>query len=139
MQAQVNMHTPPWEPVQQATAKVLRYRNNFPGRTHSVPQAVAMSHRSLASQACPAFRPPPPPGLRKQETLISHCFNPFLSRQGTDALGGPTHRGRAKTKAEPQELCKQRRERKTSLCSLRTSRLNPHNQLDEHCICGISK
>ena len=33
----------PWEPVQHTTARVPRSRDNFPGRTHGVPQAVAKS------------------------------------------------------------------------------------------------
>ena len=46
-------------------------------------------------------------------------------------------KGGAKTKAEPQDLGEQRREREISLCSFRISRLNPHNHLDVPCICGI--
>ena len=41
------------------------------------------------------------------------------------------------SKAEPQELCEQRREREISPSSLRSSRLYLHNQLDVPCICGI--
>ena len=54
-----------------------------------------------------------------------------------DALRRPTHRGGAKSKADPQELCKQRREREISPSSLRSSGLNLHGQLDVPCICGI--
>ena len=43
------------------------------------------------------------------------------------------------SKAETQELCEQRREREISPCSLRSSGLNLHNQLDVSCICGISE
>ena len=64
-----------------------------------------------------------------QSPLISSYFNPILRR--------PTHRGRAKSKAEPQELCEQRREREISPNSFGRSRLNLHNQLDAPCICGI--
>ena len=71
--------------------------------------------------------------------LIRCYFNPVLSEQGTDALRRPRCRGGAKSKAEPQELCKQRREREISPNSLRSSRLNLHNQLDVPCICGISE
>ena len=56
-----------------------------------------------------------------------------------DALRWPTCIGRAKIKAEPQELCKQRREREISPSSLRSSRLNLHNQTDVPYICGIPK
>ena len=44
---------------------------------------------------------------------------------------------RGQTKAEPQVLWEQRREREISRCSLRSSGLNAHNQLDETRICGI--
>ena len=49
-----------------------------------------------------------------QSPLISCYFNPILSEQRTDALRWPTCRGREKSKAEPKELCEQRRERKIS-------------------------
>ena len=54
-----------------------------------------------------------------------------------DDLRQPTCRGGAKCKAEPQELCEQRREKEISPSSLRSSGLNLHNQLDVHCISGI--
>ena len=54
-----------------------------------------------------------------------------------DTLRRPTRRGRAKSKAEPQELCEQRREREISPNSLRSRGLKLHNQLDVPCICGI--
>ena len=61
-----------------------------------------------------------------QNHLISCSFNSLLSGWRTDAKGWPTYRGRVKSKAEPQELCKQRREREISPCSLRSSGLNLH-------------
>ena len=72
-----------------------------------------------------------------QSPRISCSFNSVLSERGTDALRRPTCRGRAKSKAEPQELCEQRREREISPSSLRSSGLNLYNQLDARCICGI--
>ena len=69
--------------------------------------------------------------------LISCYFNPVLSAWGTDALRWPICRDGAKSKAEHQELCEQRREREISPSSLRNSRLNHHNQQDIPCICGI--
>ena len=72
-----------------------------------------------------------------QSPWISRSFNPVRSGRRTDALRWPTHRGGAKSKAEPQELCEQRREREISPSSLRSSRLNLHNQCDVCCICGI--
>ena len=77
------------------------------------------------------------PAWVSQSPLISCYFNPVLSARGTDSFEQPTSRGRAKSKAEPQELCEQRREREISLSSLRSSGLNLHNQLDVPCICGI--
>ena len=73
----------------------------------------------------------------RQSPLISCSFNPLLSGQRTDARGRPICRGRAKSKGEPQELCKQRKQRAISPCSLRSRGLNLHNLPDVHCICGI--
>ena len=78
-----------------------------------------------------------PPAWVSQSPLISCSFNPVLSERRTDALRWPTRRGEAKSKAELQELCKQRREREISPSSLRSSGLNLHNQIDVPCICGI--
>ena len=72
-----------------------------------------------------------------QSPQISCSFNPVLSERRTDALRQPTCRDGSKSKAEPQELCKQRREREISPSSLRSCILNLHNQLDVPCICGI--
>ena len=72
-----------------------------------------------------------------QSPRISCHFNPVLSERRTDALRQPTCRGGAKSKAEPRELWKQRRQREISPSSLRSSGLNLHNQLDVPCICGI--
>ena len=78
-----------------------------------------------------------PPAWVSQSPLISCSFNPVLSERRTGALRQPTPRGGAKSKAEPQELYEQRRERKISPSSLRSSGLNLHNHLDVPCICGI--
>ena len=122
------------------TARVPWSRDNFPGRTHGAPQAVAVSRRPLPQQARPALHTPPSPwAWVSQSPLISHCFNPIHSGRGADALRRPTCRGRAKSKAEPQELCEQRREREISPSSLRSSRLNLHNQLYAPCNCGIAE
>ena len=72
-----------------------------------------------------------------QSPRIRCCFNPILSEGRTHALRLPTGRGRSKSKAEPQELCEQRREREISPSSLRSSGLNLHNQPNVPCICGI--
>ena len=136
-------HLPSREPVQHTTARIPWSRDNFPGRTHGVPQAVATSRWPLLPQACPAFhynyRTPPssrPEWARAPESaapLTPSC----LSGWRTDARGWPTWRGGAKSKAEPQELCKQRREREISPCRLRSRALNLHIQPDVPCICGI--
>ena len=135
-----SLSTAPLEPVQPATARVPRSRDSFPGRTHGM--GVSTSRRPLPPQARPAFQlwlpyPSLPPAWMSKRALISRCFNPILSGWGTDSWGQPTHRGGAKAKAKPQELCEQRREREIFLWSLRSSGLNPHNQLDKPCICGI--
>ena len=129
-------HLPCWEPVQPATARVPWSRDNFPERTHGTPQAVAKSlglcHRSLCHIPYPSL----PPAWMSQSPLISCSFNPVLSERRTDALRRPTCRGRAESKAEPQELCEQRKG-EISPSSLRNSGLNLHDQLGIPCICGI--
>ena len=77
------------------------------------------------------------PSLSDTEPPNQWLLNLILSGQRTEARGEPTCRGGAKSKADPQELCEQRRERKISPSSLRSSGLNLHNQLDVPCICGI--
>ena len=51
-----SLSTLPREPVQPATARVPWSRDNFPGRMHSAPQAVATSWWPLLPQACPTFQ-----------------------------------------------------------------------------------
>ena len=69
--------------------------------------------------------------------LISHCFHSLLPGLETDGWGWPTGRSRAKTKAELQEQCNQRRWREVSPCSHRSSGLNPCNRLGKPCTCEI--
>ena len=57
---------------------------------------------------------PSPPAWVSKSCGISCSFNPVLSEQRTDALRWPTCRGGSKSKAEPWELYKQRREREIS-------------------------
>ena len=83
--------------------------------------------------------PSVPPTWVIQSPLFSCYFNPVLSEQRTDTLRWTICRGGAKSKAEHQELCEQRREREISPSSLRSSGLNLHNQLDVPCICGITE
>ena len=78
-----------------------------------------------------------PPARVSQSPLISRCCNPVLAGREQKPEGNLHTKGGAKTKVEPQELCEQRREREISLCSLRSSGLNPHNELEVPCICGI--
>ena len=132
------------EPVQPATARVPwstdnTWRTHFPRRTHGKPQPVATSQWPLLPQARPTFHTPPSPWGRPEWARApeSCYFNHVLSRWGIDALRWPTLTGGAKSKAEPQELCEQRREREISPSSLRINRLNLHNQLDVPCISGI--
>ena len=84
---------------------------------------------AAASSTCILY-PSLPPARVSQSPRISGSFNPVLSELRTDALRRPTCRGGSKSKAEPQELCEQRREREISPCSLRSRGLNLHNQLD---------
>ena len=131
-------HLPSWEPVQPTTARVPWSRDNFPGRTHGRPRPIATACRPLPPQARIIIHTPPsPPAWVRQRLLISCYFNPDLSKRRTDTLRQPTRRAGAKSKAEAQELCEKRREREISPSSLRSSRLNLHNQLDVPCICGI--
>ena len=95
---------------------------------------------TLASAAAgsPCICAPPFPLAWVSQSPWSSCsFNPVLSEQRTDALRRPTHRGGAKSKAEPQELCEQRSKGEISASSLRSSGLNLHNQLHVPCISGI--
>ena len=88
-------------------------------------------HASGCCNVTPAFAtagspgipyPSLPPAWVSQSPLISCYFNPVLSeRRRTDALRWATCRGGAKSKAEPQKLCKKRREREISPSSLRSS------------------
>ena len=54
-------HLPFWEPVQPTTARVPWSRDNFPRRTHGMPQVVATSCWPLPPQACPTVCTPPSP------------------------------------------------------------------------------
>ena len=88
-----------------------------------------------ASLCCCRIAPPPqypslPPSGVRQSPRSSCSFNPVLFGRGTDALRRPTPRGGSKSKAEPRELCEQRREREISPSSLRSSRLKLHKQFD---------
>ena len=74
-------------------------------------------------------------GTTPTEHLLNAGRRPQTSQK--DALRRPTHRGGAKSKSEPWELCEQRKEREISPSSPRSSGLNLHNQLDVPCICGI--
>ena len=128
---------PSWEPVQPATARVRDPGTTSPGK-YTVSLRLLKHHTGLCRRRlAPHSVPLPPPGLTEQSPLISCYFNPVLSERKTDALRRPTCRSGAKSKAEPQELCEQRREREISPSSLRSSGLNLHNQLDVPCICGI--
>ena len=138
MRAQVTIHTSP--PRSMCSPSLPG--SSDPGTTspgeHTAHLRLLQRYSSLCHhRLTPHSAPLPPPDLCEPEPLISWYFNPVLSERRTDALRGPTHRGRAKSKAEPQELCEQRREREISPSSLTSSRLNLHNQLDVPCISGI--
>ena len=131
-------HLPFQQPVKPTTARVPRYRDNFPRRTHGMPQAVATSRWSRPPQARLALpTPPSPPAWVSHSPLINCYFYPMLSEQKTDTLRRPTHRDRVKYKAEPQELCEQWWEREISPSSLRSRGLNLNDLIDVHWISGI--
>ena len=92
---------------------------------------------SAATGSLYILYPSLPQAWGSQSPLISCSFNPILYERRTDTLRRPTRRGGAKSKAEHQELCEERREREISPSSLRSSGLNLHNQLDIPCISGI--
>ena len=50
---------PSREPAQPTSARIPWSRDNFPGKTHSTPQAVTTSLQPLPLQDRPAFRTPP--------------------------------------------------------------------------------
>ena len=80
--------------------------------------------------APPPLYPSLPSAWVSQSPRSSCSFNPVLSGRGTDTLRRPTCRGRSKSKAEPRELCEQRREGEISPSSIRSSGLKLHKQLD---------
>ena len=138
VQAQVTIHTSPpgslcSPPLPGFSDPGTTSPAEHTGRLRLLQCHANLCHHRLAQQSVPL----PPPGLSQPESLNQLLFNPVLSERGTDALRRPTCRGRAKSKAEHQELCKQRREREISPSSLRSSGLNLHNQLAVPCICGI--
>ena len=112
-----------------------------PGTTslgeHTAHLRLLQRHGGLCHwRLAPHSVPLPSPAWVRQSPRISCSFNPIRSWRRTHALRRPTHRGRAKSKAERQKLCKQRREREISPSSLRSSGLYLHNQLDVPGICG---
>ena len=132
-------HSPSWEHVQPTTDKVPWSTDSFPGRTHDVPLRLLQNYAGLCCHRLTLHSTPLPRAWVSRKPLISHYLNPLLSGQRTDTRRWPTCRRGDKCKVEPQELCKQRREREISPCSLRSSGLNPHNQLDVPCTCGIPR
>ena len=138
MEAQVTIHTAP--PGRLCCPPLPG--SHDPGTTspgeHTVSLRLLQRHAALCHHRLTTHSVPlPPPDLSEPEPPISCYFNPVLSERRTAALRWPTHRGRAKSKVEPQELCEQRREREISPSSIQSSGLNLHNQLEVPCICGI--
>ena len=138
MRAQVTLHTAP--PGSRCSPP--RPGSRDPGTTslgertarlRLVQRHVGLCCRRLAPHPYPSL----PQASVSQSPRIRASFNPVLSERRTHALRRPTCRGRAKSKAEPRELCDQSRERETSPSSLRSSELNLHNQRDVPCTCGI--
>ena len=137
MQAQVTIHTS--RPGSLCSPPLSG--SHDPGTTspgeHTAHLRLLQHPAGLCRQRlAPHSVPLPPPSLSEPEPLINCYFNPVLSEQRTGDLRPPMCRGGAKSKAEPRELCEQRREREISPSSLRSSGLNLHHQLDVPCICG---
>ena len=123
-------HLPSQEPVQPTTDRVPGSRDNFPGRTHAHLRLL-QRHAGLCCARRLALPPYPSlPGLSEPEPPKQLLFNPVLCEPRGDGLRRPTRRGRAKSKAEPRELCEQRREREIYPSSLRSRGLKLHYQLD---------
>ena len=132
MRAQVTIHTaPPGSLCSPPRPGSLDPGTTSPGerraRLRLLQRHTGLCRRRLAP-------PPPYPSLPtawvNQSPRSSCFFNPVLSGRETDALRRPTRRGGSKSKAEPQELCKQRREGEISPSSLRSSGLKLHKQPD---------
>ena len=139
MRAQVTIHTSP--PGSLCSPPLPGSRD--PGTTSPGERTACLTLVQRHAGLCRRRLTPPPPypslppaGV-SQSPRSSCSFNPVLSERRTDALRRPTRRGGAKSKAEPWDLCEQRRERENSPSSLRSSGLNLHNQLDVPCMCGI--
>ena len=138
MQAQVTIHTSPPGACASHHCQGPVIQGQLP--RENTRHASGCCNVMLASAAAGSPRilyPSLPPASVSQSPLISCCFNAVLFGRGTDALRRPTYRGRAKSKPEPQELWKQRREREISPRRFRSSKLNLHNQLDVPSISGI--
>ena len=123
-------HIPSWEPVQPTTAGVLWSRDNSQENIRCPSGWWNVMPASATTGLCHIPYPSLPLAWVSHSPLIRYYFNPVLSGMGTDALRRPTGKGRAKSKAEPKELCKERREREISPSNFRKNRLNLHNQLD---------
>ena len=132
MRAQVTLHTAPPGSLCSPPRPGSRDAGTTSPGERTARLRLLQRHAGLGrSRLAP---PPPYPSLPaawvSQSPRSSCSFNPVLSGRGTDALRRPTHRGRSKSKAEPRELCEQRREREISPSSLRSSGLKLHKQLD---------
>ena len=132
MRAQVTVHTSP--PRSLCSPPLPGSRDpgtTSPGectaRLRLVQRHAGLGRRRLAPP--PLYRSLPAAWV-SQSPRSSCSFNPVLSERRTDALRGPTRRGGSKSKAEPRELCEQKREREVSPSSLRSSGLKLHKQLD---------
>ena len=132
MRAQVTLHNAP--PRSLCSPPLPGSRD--PGTTSPGERTACLRlvqhHAGLCSRrlAPPPLNPSLPTAWVSQSPRSSCSFNPVLSGRGIDALRRPTRRGGSKSKAEPQELCEQGREREVSPSSLRSSGLKLHKQLD---------
>ena len=132
MRAQVTLHTFP--PGSLCSPPLPGSRD--PGTTSPGERTVRLGLLQRHAGLCRRRLAPSPPypslpaAWVSQSPRSSCSFNPVLCERRTDTFRRPTHRGGSKSKAEPQELCEQRREREISPSSLRNSGLKLHSQLD---------
>ena len=132
VRGQVTLHTTPPGSLCSPPLTGSRYPGTTSPGERTARLRLLQRHAGLWRRrlAPPPLYPSLPAAWVSQSPQSSCSFNPVLSGWGTDALRRPTRRGGSKSKADPQELCEQRREGEISPSSLRSSGLKLHKQLD---------
>ena len=126
MQAQVTLHTSPHGSLCSSPLPGSHDSGTTSLGAHTACLRLLQHHIGLYCHRLTLHSLPRPlPGLSEPEPPNQLQLNPVLSEQRIDALRQPKCRGWAKSKAERQELCQQRKKREISPSSLRSSVLNP--------------